>query len=269
MRRNGVMTSSLAWSLIGALAITTSCGGAIARHAPQTPESATQGDALRAEQDLAASACFGRDGRQRKVYDAREFYPWVSVGRLYGVVIPRGRGPDLSPGRHAYAAAFGGGAAPICLTGASKEVLATFLSKQFQGKFPGLQAVAQIGDFLNSVVLPRGTVVGDQKLLDGQRKSHVWTRKGGRETDTTAFEKLCTGVRGSEAGNEWRLQFNAFRPDGGVDSVTAVGGSVPLTVTKITVEELKPAGEFFYPIEGRNGSPPNRALQRTALARRR
>jgi hypothetical protein len=193
----------------------------------------------------------------------------VSVGRLYGVVIPRGRGLDLSPGRHAYAAAFGDGATPICLTGASKEVLATFLSKQFQGRFPGLESFTRIGSFLNDVVLPRGTVVGDQKLLDGQRTYHSWTRKGGRETDTAVFENLCTGIRGSQVGNEWRLQFNAFRPDGGVDSLTAVGGSVPLTITTIGVEEVKAAGEFFYPLEGWRGVPPNRALQRTALARRR
>jgi hypothetical protein len=265
------MTSSLVWSLIGALVVTTSCAGATARHASQTPAGAPQDGALRAEQDLVASTCFGRDGRQSEVYDAREFYPWVSVGRLYGVVIPRSRGhlAFRGPGRHAYVAVFGGGATPLCLTGASKEVLAAFLSKQFQGKFPGLESVARIGSFLNDVVLPRGTVVGDQKLLDDQRKYRSWTRKGGRETDPIVFENLCTGIRGSQVGNEWRLQFNAFRPDGGVDSLTAVGGSVPLTITTITVEELKPAGEFSYPIEGWRGVPPNRALQRTALARRR
>lgn len=276
MERISSPMARLRWSVIAIAAVATSCTGATARkNASQTPGSELQGDALRAEKDLVASMCLAGDGRQHKVYDAREFYPWVTVGRLYGILSPRPRGPAFgpdavssSPGGHAYAAAFGNGETPICLTGAPKEVLSAFLSRQFRGKFPGVQSIGQIGHFLSAVILPRGTVVGDQKLLDDQTKSHSWTRGGGRETDTAAFEKLCTGVRGSEVGNEWRIQFNAFLPDGGVDLVTASGGSVPLSITTITVEEVKPAGEFYYPIEGTRGPPPN-SRPEAALARRR
>ena len=179
------------------------------------------------------------------VYDAQEFYPWVSVGRLYGVV-------SQNPLRYVLVAANGGGETPRCLTGASKEILADFLSRQFHGKFPGLQSVTQIGRFLSDVVLPPGTVIGDQKHLNDDRPYHSWTQEGGRERDSSVFERLCTGIRGNETGNEWQLEFNAFRPDGGVDFLRASGGSLPLTITKITVEEVKPAGEFSYPLEGRS-----------------
>ena len=246
-----------AWRAIGIMAVVLSwAGGTAAKASSKTPARDPQGSVLQAEMDLVASKCVAGGGRPIKVYDARKFFPWVSVGRLYGVV-------SRDPRGHVYAAAFGDGAAPTCLTGASKETLGEYLSKQFQGRFPGLQSVPQIGKFLKDVVLWQGSVIGDQELIEDQKQYHSWTGRGGRERDTAAFEKLCTGVRGSVSGNAWRLAFNAFRPDGGVDLLTAFGVSEPLTITGLTVEEVEPAGEFSYPIEGWHGPPPNKPLQRT------
>jgi hypothetical protein len=240
----GVRVESSAASLDAVI-----CNDADARKdSYQTPSSDSADDAIRDEMELVARTCLADDRLSTKVYDAREFFPWVSVGRLYGVVSGRSH-------RHVYAAALGGGGTPTCLTGGSKEVLGDYLSRQFQGRFPGLQLVPQIGEFLNDVVLPRGTVVGDQKLRDDERRwvsrtgKGSWTGRGAREKDIAAFKRLCTGVRGSASGNEWRLEFNAFRPDGGVDVLTASGASAPLTIVRITVEEVQPAGEFYYPFE--------------------
>jgi hypothetical protein len=120
------------------------------------------GDANRSEEDLVVSTCLAGGGPATHVYDAREFYPWASVGKLYGVA-------SWNPRRHAFAATFLGAKRPVCLTGASKEVLADFLSKQFHGTFPGLQSADSIGRFLKDVVLPQGSVVGDEKLLRRRR----------------------------------------------------------------------------------------------------
>jgi hypothetical protein len=195
----------------------------------------------RAEEDLVGRL-FSR-GPLDTVYDTRQFKPWVSTGRLYGVT-------GKSPRRYLLVAVLGPDKPPVCLTGASTQVLSDYLATQFHGRFPGDQSVTAISKFLTDVMLPPGSVIGDQKLWDEERRHPLWTWRGARERDLAVFERLCRGVQASEADNRWQVTFNAFRTDGGVDSVTASGSSVPLTITQITVRELKPAGEFWYPLEG-------------------
>jgi hypothetical protein len=87
MEQLDVANSGLVWRVIGIMAVTSSCaGGTAPKPAPQTPVIDAQGFALQSEMDLVASTCLADGGRESKVYDARKFYPWVSVGRLYGVV---------------------------------------------------------------------------------------------------------------------------------------------------------------------------------------
>jgi hypothetical protein len=194
----------------------------------------------RVEENLVARLFFQQP--LDSIYDTREFNPWVSTGRLYGVT---GKGPR----RYLLVAVLGPGQPPVCLTGASTQVLSDYLATQFHGRFPGEQSLTAIGKFLNDVMLPPGSVIGDRELREAERRYPLWTWRGARQRDLVAFETLCSGVQGGDADNRWIVRFNAFRTDGGVDSVIATGSSVPLTITQITIRGLKPAGEFFYPME--------------------
>jgi hypothetical protein len=46
------------------------------------------------------------------------------------------------------------------------------------------------------------------------------------------------------------MQFNVFNSAGGVNTITVSGTERPFTIRQISVDELKPAGEFSYRMVG-------------------
>jgi hypothetical protein len=180
------------------------------------------------------------------VYDRTSTYKWFSVGRVYAV-------RDSSLNRQLIVGALGDGTPPVNLTGPeNRKATADFLSRQFSGRFPGRGKVDGVAQLLKDVTLgPRG-VIADRHFLQSQKwgtgSVREWLK--GREKEPKVFEGICTGVETREDENEWQLRFNVFNTEGGVDRLTAVGTRAPLTIQRVSVEELKRAGEFFFPLEG-------------------
>jgi hypothetical protein len=183
-------------------------------------------------------------GKKRSPGDVREatiLYKWLKVGRVYWVF-------DWDNDRIAMVATPGGGSPPVRLTG-DNVALGNFLSKQFDGRYPGASQRANIARFLKDASISPSAVIGTPEFLNAQRRSFdEWLQK--REKNPEVFAKLCTGIVGREDKNEWQLQFNVFNPRGGVDLLTASGTISPLTIRELKVEVVKPRGEFSYPLEG-------------------
>jgi len=180
------------------------------------------------------------------VSDRTSAYKWFSVGRVYEV-------RDSSLNRQLIVGALGDGTPPVSLTGPeNRKATADFLSKQFSGKFPGRGKVDGVAQLLKDVTLGPYAVIADRQFLQSQKSGAGSVREWlkGREKDPRVFEGICTGVEAREDKNDWLLRFNAFNTVGGVDRLTATGTRSPLTIQRVSVEEVKPAGEFFFPLEG-------------------
>jgi hypothetical protein len=179
------------------------------------------------------------------VRDRTGAYDWFTVGRVYGVY-------DFNRNRALVVVTLGDGTPPVSLTGPQhRKATADFLSKQFNGSFPDLGKIGGVAQLLKDVTIGMHAVIADEPFLKSQERNdglRAWLR--GRETDPKVFEGLCTGVEAREHENEWQLRFNVFNTAGGVDRLTAVGTRSPLTIQRVSVKEIKRAGEFFFPLEG-------------------
>lgn len=175
------------------------------------------------------------------VRDVTRAYGWVTVGRIFFV-------SDWSRHRMLVVGTSGGDRPPVLLTGSTAAV-SEFASRQFNGKFPGLSRGEDIAQLLKDTTIAPSAMIATREFWEQQRK-HIGGWLGGREKDPEMFRKLCAGIHGDERQNEWRMEFNVFKTDGGVDSVTASGTVVPMTVRRIDVEVVKPKGEFHCPLEG-------------------
>jgi hypothetical protein len=128
--------------------------------------------------------------------------------------------------------------------------MSDFLSRQFEGKFPGRGRFKYIAEFLKDAKVSPAASLASAEFLDGEKGDGLASWLRGREKDRSVFESLCTGVEEHEDENGWRIGFNVFNQSGGVNSVKVFGTVRPFTVRQIGVAETKPAGEFSYPIIG-------------------
>jgi hypothetical protein len=197
------------------------------------------------EQDEVARLFLVGPRRPWDVYDRTAAYGWISVGRVYSV-------RDSNLGRAFLVGALGDGTAPVSLSGPeNRRAAAEFLSRQFRGRFPGLDKSEGVAQFLKDITLGLYAQIADARFLKSQKRDgglQGWLK--GREKDPAVFEALCSGVRAREDKNEWQLEFNVFNTGGGVDRLKVSGSIAPLAIQALSVEEVKAVGEFYYPLEG-------------------
>lgn len=75
-----------------------------------------------------------------------------------------------------------------------------------------------------------------------------------KEKSEAVFRKLCPDPLLTLEANKWKVIFNVFRRDGGVDKWQVIGEHYPEKrynqIEKITIMTLKPKGTFFCPLMG-------------------
>jgi hypothetical protein len=195
----------------------------------------------KSDADIVAELFLTGPRRAGDVRDVTRAYPWVSAGRIFFV-------SDWSRHRMLVVATVGGDEHPVSLTGSTGAV-SRFLSRQFGGRFPGIGRSEDVAQLLKDAMIGPSAVIATEEFWEHQRDRIAGWLKG-REKDPSAFKRLCTGIQGYERQNEWTIRFNVFNASGGVESVSASGTAVPLTVRRIDVEPVKPKGEFHNPLEG-------------------
>jgi hypothetical protein len=124
-----------------------------------------------------------------------------------------------------------------------------FLSKQFKRRFADAVRQNAVAELVKETMIGPASAIATTGLWESERR-HIagWLR--GREKDPAMFKRLCTGIHEDVRQNVWQMQFNVFRRDGGVDSVTTSGVAVPFEVRDIRIDAVKSAGEFYFPLEG-------------------
>ena len=169
-------------------------------------------------------------------------YTWVTVGRLYWVMGPYERPFPL------LVAVVDGEPAPLRLSD-DVAALKRFLSMQFGGRLPGLSALGDIAQLVKDGVVGKGGSIATPEFFESQRNDlGDWLK--GRERDPAEFRRQFSGIRGGLDKNEWTLEFNIINGWGGVDTLRASGTASPLTLRQVSVDVVKPRGEFYYPLEG-------------------
>ena len=167
-------------------------------------------------------------------------YQWLTVGRLYWVVGPRD--PDV------LVAVLEGGRAPVRLTG-DIPALKSFLATQFNGRLPGVSALSGVAQLVKDAIIGKRGSIATPEFFESQRR-HLDAWLKGRERDPDALKRVCSGIRRSLNKNEWTIEFNVINSSGGVEVVRASGTASPLTLLYISVDVVKPRGEFNYSMEG-------------------
>lgn len=75
-----------------------------------------------------------------------------------------------------------------------------------------------------------------------------------KEKSEAVFRKLCPDPLLTLEANKWKVIFNVFRRDGGVDKWQVIGEHYPEKrynqIEKIKISPLKPKGTFFCPLMG-------------------
>jgi hypothetical protein len=197
-----------------------------------------------AEMDLVARLFLTGPRGPRDIREMTPSYPWVSAGRVYWVL-------DRKLNRRLVVVSLGDWAAPVCLSCVENtDAMSGFLSRQFEGKFPGHGRFKGIAEFLKDVKVSPAASIASPEFLDGEKGDGLASWLRGREKERSVFERLCKGVEEHEDEDGWRIGFNVFNQSGGVNAVKASGTLRPFTVRQIDVAETKPAGEFSYPIIG-------------------
>jgi hypothetical protein len=143
-------------------------------------------------------------------------------------------------------AAMGGGRETVRLTG-DIAALKSFLAMQFNGRLPGVSALNGIALLVKDAVLGMGGKIATPEFFESERRDiDEWLK--GRERNPAELERMCSGIRGALAQNEWTLEFNFLNAGGGVDRVRASGTASPVTLQQVSVDVLKAPGEFYYPL---------------------
>ena len=98
-------------------------------------------------------------------------------------------------------------------------------------------------------------IVGSSVFLEGYAKNERrdgWLQ--GREKSEEVFKSLCKDPVFEFEGNNWKVVFNVFKPDGSVDKWVVKGEYVASTksnkVHTIDISRLKREGTFSYPLFG-------------------
>jgi hypothetical protein len=141
--------------------------------------------------------------------------------------------------------------APVCLSSAENTVaISDFVSRQFNGKFPGSDRIVEIAKFLKDVKIAPAASIASAEFLEREKSDGFASWLRGREKNPAVFEALCTGIKEHDNGHEWQIEFNVFNQLGGLDSVKALGTVLPFTVQQLGVAATRAPGEFSYPIVG-------------------
>jgi hypothetical protein len=235
--------------------LTQLLGACASTGAPATQNAASPGPGINATTRPKVDGQAGREESAEGEAVARQFlgerrggawkagaaYQWVTVGNLYWVM-----GPLEPP---LLVAVPGAGRPPVLLTG-DIAALKSFLALQFNGRLPDVGALNGIAQLVKDAVIGKGGSIGSREFFQSQRDGlDEWLK--GRERDPAEFERLCSGIRGSLAKNEWTLEFNVINARGGVDVVRAAGTASPLTLQHVSVGVVKARGAFSYPLEVR------------------
>ena len=109
-----------------------------------------------------------------------------------------------------------------------------------------LSGVAQL--VKDAIIGKRGSIATPEFFESQRRHLDAWLK--GRERDPDALKRVCSGIRRSLNKNEWTIEFNVINSSGGVEVVRASGTASPLTLLYISVDVVKPRGEFNYSMEG-------------------
>lgn len=205
-----------------------------------TTEVATS-NSSQAREDIVAKQFLTGPRQPRDVQDMTHAYPWISVGRIYWVL-------DRAWNRRLVIFWRGNDSLPVLLTGDTK-TLSNILVEQYRAGFPGLSHVDEIATLIKDSMTTPAAVIPTEAFCKSQQKFiDGWLR--GREKREAEFKKFCTGIRASENGNSWAIQFNVFNTRGGVEVLSARGTVMPFSVNAIEAVTLRPDGEFTYPLSG-------------------
>jgi hypothetical protein len=168
-------------------------------------------------------------------------YRWVSVGKVYSVFARHSRRwllVALMPDGHA-----------VCLTGDFQSV-AAFLAMQFGGTFPGVGQRDAIARLLKDALVGHADLIAEPGLLARLKANGLASWLKGREKDAARFEEQFTDIAARQDKNAWQIQFNVLTARGALEVVTASGTVSPLTLNHVSLDIVKPPGEFSFPLEG-------------------
>ncbi len=213
--------------------------GASAVHLPAEVEVPSVPDASDSDDELVRSIVAAGNREAGDVREVTRLYSWVSTGRVFRVL-------DRSQRR----------LMTVLLLGTKRQrlsgnVLETseFMSSQFRGQSSGNDRRSDIAQFWKDVMIGPHAIIATEEFCSSQRRViGAWLK--GREKDPGAFMSFCSGIKGDEGGGTWTIRFNLFNTAGGVDAVVVTGKVEPFSVERFETSVLKPAGEFYYPLEG-------------------
>ena len=213
--------------------------GEATSEAPGAREPASQASREEsAESEAIAKQWLG--DRQGAAWRVGSPYQWLTVGKLYWVVGPRDPGVLV--------AVLGDGRAPVRLTG-DIPALKDFLAMQLNGRLPGVSALSGVAQLVKDAIIGKGGSIATPEFFESQtHRLDQWLK--GRERDSDALKRVCSGIRRSLNKNEWTIEFNVINGWGGVDVVRASGTASPLALLYVSVEVVKARGEFNYPSAG-------------------
>ena len=180
-------------------------------------------------------------GGQPGWFKENENYRWVLGGKVYSVFARQS-------GRWLLVALMDDGHA-VCLTG-DFEAVAALLAKQFGGTFPGPGQGSAIAYLLKDALLGHADLIAEPDLLAWLKRRGLASWLKGREKDPAIFEQQFSTIIARQDRNLWEVQFNVITARGGVETVKASGTVSPLTLGHVSLEIVKPPGEFYYPLEG-------------------
>jgi len=111
--------------------------------------------------------------------------------------------------------------------------------------------------FLEELVAPHYNshlLVGSTRTLRFMERGDISSWLRAKEKSEAVLRGLCSDPQFVFEGNKWRITFNVFKKDGGVDKWQVVGEHDPKNeynqVEKIEISTLKPKGTFSWPFMG-------------------
>jgi len=97
-------------------------------------------------------------------------------------------------------------------------------------------------------------LVGSSRTLRLMEQGDISSWLRAKEKSEAVLKELCSDPQFVFEGNKWKVTFNVFKKDGGVDKWQVVGEHLPEKkynqVEKIEIMTLKPKGTFSWPLMG-------------------
>lgn len=124
-----------------------------------------------------------------------------------------------------------------------------------QNDFANPEKVDSFLDLIIGYYVGTRLIVGSSVFLEGHANTEVrdgWLR--GREKREEVFKSFCKDPAFEFEGNNWKVVFNVFKPDGSVDKWEVWGeydaDSKSNIIHTIDINRLKRKGTFSYPLSG-------------------